>query len=210
MISTLLCQAVTQPPPNVIYVREAAGGMPEWGKILVTAAAGAVIGILSAPASELAKGFVLHFPKRRKIRAQLLDELIENLDKVEAATSKILESPKQAVGDRAHCIGRALVTVKKLRTDQFDHYFAAEKAIVYEIDPARDMAEFYRLLRDSIEDSETHPDLDFVVASFKMAILLAVRFLRRNGIQHTRQSTLYEELEQLIGSGTAWKTKDRT
>jgi hypothetical protein len=67
----LMGQAVVGAAPNVIYVRDAAGGMSEWVKILITAIAGAIFGIVSAPLTELAKSFILRIPMRRKIKAQL-------------------------------------------------------------------------------------------------------------------------------------------
>src|ERR1035437_8870513 len=127
----LIGQAVVEAAPNVIYVRDSAGGMPEWVKILITAVVGAIFGIASAPLTELAKTFILRIPMRRKIKTQLVDELIENLDRVEQATSEILSLPKQTKPEITRCLGLSQAAVGELHTDQFDHYFATEKSVVY-------------------------------------------------------------------------------
>jgi hypothetical protein len=201
----LIVQAVVEAAPNVIYVRDAAGGMPEWVKILITAVVGAMFGIVSAPLTELAKTFILRIPMRRKIKTQLVDELIENLDRVEQATSEILSLPKQTKPEITRCLGLSQAMVGELHTDQFDHYFATEKFIVYEIDPDRNMAEFYKRIKES-SGAVPDLDLDFVIQSFKMAVLLAARFLRQNNITHVRKSTLYEEMME-IAKKEAEKTK---
>jgi hypothetical protein len=195
---TLLLQTAQQAKlvaPN-IYVVPAPGGMPEWVKILITAVVGAIFGVMSAPLTELAKTFILRIPARRKIRAQLVEELIENLDRLEQTTSEILELPKSTKPEVLRCLGAAEAAVHELRTDQFDHYFVTEKAIVYEIDPNRNLAEFYKRTKES-SGAVADLDLDFVIQSFKVAILVAVRFLRQNKIVHIRKSTLREQMVEI-------------
>jgi hypothetical protein len=48
-------QAVWRAAPNVIYVRDAAGGMPEWVKITISAFVGALLAIGSNVAMEFIK-----------------------------------------------------------------------------------------------------------------------------------------------------------
>jgi hypothetical protein len=189
-------QLTKQVAPQIYVTVQQPAGMPEWVKILITAVVGAIFGIVSAPLTELAKTFILRIPTRRRIKAQLVDELIGNLDKVEQATSEILSLPKATKPEISRCLGLSEATVHELHTDQFDHYFVAEKAIVYEIDPDRNLAEFYKRIKES---SEAVPDLDldFVIESFKVAVLLAVRFLRQNNVVHIRKSTLYEQMVEI-------------
>jgi hypothetical protein len=134
MISTLLCQAVMQAAPTVIYVREAAGGMPEWVKILISAAVGALFAIVGSVAMEFIKPAITRRHTLRKVRSSLHAEFLANLANAQAAKrlmDRVLEGTEKEQLDILSYISKLSNLIKR---DRYDFYFASEKDAVYQAD----------------------------------------------------------------------------
>jgi hypothetical protein len=189
------------PPINVVVQQPPAGGMPEWIKILLTAVVGAVIGIAGAPIGEAVKQFFVRMGLRKRVRQFLIDELIDNLERAEHALSRILLHAQDTDEDLIACVSLATANIREIHDDQFQHYFAAEKAIVYEIDPDRMLAEFYTRLKQAAEEdpeSDLQFRLQFIVQSFKMAVLVGEKLLRQNGVRRAERATIYDDVQKML------------
>lgn len=202
---TLILQAAQQAkevaPQVYVTVQQPPAGMPEWVKILITAVVGAVIGIVSAPLVEAVKRYFARIGLRKRVRQFLVDELIDNLERAEHTLSRILLHTQDTDEDLIACVSLATAAVRQIYDDQFQHYFAAEKAIVYEIDPDRLLAEFYtRLKLAAEEDPESDLDfrLKFIVQSFKTAVLVGEKALRENGVRRAKRSTIYDDVQRML------------
>lgn len=73
-----------QAQPTVVYVREAAGGMSEFTKILISATVGALVGIVSNIAMEYIMPRISRKNLLKVVTDQLVSELIVNYHKVES------------------------------------------------------------------------------------------------------------------------------
>jgi hypothetical protein len=107
----LLLQVAQQTPtlakqlsPNLYVTVQPSPGMPEWVKILITAAVGALVGIASNIAMEYVKPGIVKRQKRELIAQHLNAELCANMSAITAA-KRVLEglmkdSTRQRYGDR--------------------------------------------------------------------------------------------------------------
>ncbi len=190
-------QAVVQaaPPQVFVTVQQPAGGMPEWVKILITAGVGAVFGVGSALLTETVKTKLTKKRLKKAITEQLTAEVEENLDHVEMLAEIMMEANIAGVQEADATLGKVRANIRYIDKDRYQHYFVGEKMLLYEIDPDKEMADFYTQIdhaKEGIEDIDT----DFMTISFKMAALLGYRFLRKQGIDRTKRPGLYEQLHK--------------
>lgn len=197
-------QAVAQsaPPQVFVTVQQPAGGMPEWVKILITAGVGALFGVGSALITENVKTRLAKKRLKKAITEQLTAELEENLDRVETCAEIMMIANIAGNADHDSTLASVRVNMRYIDKDRYQHYFVGEKMLVYEIDPDKEMADFYSQI-DHAKEGLDDVDTDFVTVSFKLAALLGVRFLRRQGINRTKHPALYEQLHQDTVRGMA-------
>jgi hypothetical protein len=197
-------QAVVQaaPPQVFITVQQPAGGMPEWVKILITAGVGALFGVGSALITENVKTRLAKERLKKAIAEQLTAEMEENLDHVETCTEILITAARAGQLDLDSTFAKVKTNARYIDDDRYKHYFVSEKLLVYEIDPDKELADFYNHLKLGMEGID-EVDGAFATASFKLAVLLGFRFLRSQGINHTRRPHLSEQLHQEAVDGTA-------
>jgi hypothetical protein len=136
---------VMQAQPNVIYVQQAAGGMEEWVKILISAATGAVFGILGNVAMEFAKPYISKSVSKRTVTVQIGAELVENMDSIEGAERLVADAADQPEARKRNTILIAVLLLKGLKSDRFDYYFENQKETVYEIQGAKKLISLYSI-----------------------------------------------------------------
>ncbi len=144
----LFLQAAEQHlPPINITVQQAAGGMPEWVKILISAGVGAIFGIAGNIAMEYAKPVIVHRQKRRSVKVQLTAEVRKAMEAILECIKYLKEAPLDTGEQRGNAWRWATAFLNgriPLLDDRYDFYFATEKATVYEIDAGGLLAEFYK------------------------------------------------------------------
>jgi hypothetical protein len=188
----LLLQAAAQHlPPINVTVQQPAGGMPEWVKILISAGVGALFGILSSIAMEYLKPYIAKRFLRKTVSAQVGAELVENLGEVEAAY-RILEDAKNKSTDArrmANLNARMIGSSRKF--DRYDHYFAEEKSVLYEIDEQQTLAAFNGALR-SQSFSGAH-DSDELQRFFFMAAALGRLYITQHKLVFNPRASAFED-----------------
>lgn len=88
---------------------------------------------------EYLKPWIQRRQARRTMIAQLNDEFFSNMEFVEKARA-ILDSGAESEHGR---VTTAALMLTPAHTDRFDHFFAAEKTLVYDYD--KSLVTFYRL-----------------------------------------------------------------
>src|SRR4051794_37652562 len=111
--SQLPPQVVAQIPPIQVTV-QSPPGMPEWIKILITAATGALLGIISNIAMEYVKPWIARRQLRKTVTAQLMNEFRENVSIVAAARRILLRAEHDSKNARDTARQVATVILKAL------------------------------------------------------------------------------------------------
>jgi hypothetical protein len=137
-------QATPIQPINVI-VRQAVG-MPEWVRILISAGAGAVFGILGSLATEYVKPCIVTGRMEKLISIHLNQEFLENLGELEAAGRILADANERTNSDKDHALMAVDEILRRVRQDRYDLYFRSEKSVVYKIDRSHHLSLFYSTL----------------------------------------------------------------
>jgi hypothetical protein len=96
MLSLILqtAQQAKQVAPNVyVTTQQPPGGMPEWVKIVISAAVGALFGIAGSVVMEFVKPKILNADLKRTVAFQLSWELDTNMRKIKGLSTALSEFP---------------------------------------------------------------------------------------------------------------------
>jgi hypothetical protein len=80
--------------------------------------------------------------KRKLVGEQVSAELMRNLDYLDEAIKMMKAPRRESGGNQSHKFG-VKSYVGMMRPDRYDHYFEAEKPLVYEMDPSGELESFY-------------------------------------------------------------------
>ena len=137
-----------QVAPNVyVTVQPPSAGMPEWVKILISAAVGAFLGIASNIAMEYIKPIIAKRSERKMVSAQLNAELLENMRHIEGAEKIVLKRAELLPKKQESVVLLAGMMLRLVETDRFDYFFANHKTAVYELDDDGNLTSFYAVVR---------------------------------------------------------------
>jgi hypothetical protein len=177
----LLQTAAQQLPPINVTVQPPAGGLPESVKILISASVGAMFGIGSNIAMEFVKPWIAKRLTRRTMADHLGNELVDNQSKVEAADRILTETAGKEPQDREYAQHVCKVIAATIDSDRFDHFFASQKAVLYELDEGRALTTFYQITKTfrTLERGykETHQ-------TFKMAAAMGRMYIKVHGLAY--------------------------
>ena len=137
-------------PPNVyVTVQQPSGGMPEWIKILLTAAVGALVGIVSSIAMEYVKPWIAKRLMKRTVKTQIYAELLVAGSEAESALRILKSAEGLSAKEREFALQCARMIGSNIESDRFDFYFSDQKALVYEIDQDKLIGVFYKTVREA-------------------------------------------------------------
>jgi hypothetical protein len=151
----MLLQAAAHLPngaPIYVTVQQSVAGTAEWVKILITGVIGATFGIASTLAMEYLKPQLVKSRTKKTVAEQLASELMDNLARVESAERLLKGADLKPLEDANGSLAPRVLW--SLKTDRYELYFGAEKAIVYEIDENQSLSKFYetvKLLREGYD-----------------------------------------------------------
>jgi hypothetical protein len=143
-----LCQAVIQAAPTTIYVREAPG-MPEWVKILISAGTGALFAIIGSVVMEFMKPKIAKRALKREITAQLVGEVEDNLRPLREVREILKEDEILATKNYF----RIVTILKRVADERYREYLETHKILIYEIDHAKNLDNFYDLSKKQLPSS---------------------------------------------------------
>lgn len=152
--------------------------MTEFAKTLLSAATGALFGIVGNVAMEFAKPYIARHVSKKTVSAQLAAELLGNMDTIEAAV-KIITNASDQPNERQHKFAvMAVLLLKGVKTDRFDDYFENQKATVYEIDTGRKLISMYPMatnhlpaMLDSMDFQQLRETVELVARTAREYIL---------------------------------------
>ena len=182
MLALLLqtTQLARQVAPNVyVTVQPPPGGMPEWAKILISAATGAVFALLGSLGMELLKRRLDRKETTNAVSKQLADELTHNLRLVDSARRIFADAAKAQEDSRIAAVFVLQLMTTAATTDRYEDNFEKKKGTVHELDPKQSLAQFYRLFPRTLKGQE-----DFAAASsfLDMASKLGHNYLESHQI----------------------------
>lgn len=180
MISTLLCQAVMQPPPQVIYVHEAAGGMPEWERTIISAGVGAVFAIASSLLMEYMKPWIQRGDVRRRMIRQLNEELLKNMPSIEGSLKMLSLDLPQGRSERAKA-ELAGIMLSFIKSDRFDYFFTEEKTLLYEYD--QELIILYDTVRKTLPGVLSRTNKKDLETIIKYVVRLARDYMDRHNLE---------------------------
>jgi hypothetical protein len=139
----LLLQAAQQLPPINVTVLPPAGGMPEWLKILISAGVGALFGIVGNVAMEYVRPKIVKRQRLREMAAQLVEELISNVEILEAVKMIVEDVRGASEIERKRAEFDVTVACTRFKSDRYAHYVAEEKITFYELRESGSIKGFY-------------------------------------------------------------------
>jgi hypothetical protein len=136
-------QATQQLPPINVVVQQPPAGMPEWVKLLISAAVGAVFAILGNIVMEYVKPMI----QRRSIARHLMDELTTPMSFAagmqpafrDLLTSSATKDEKQVAVDACREF------LKTYGTPRYDYYSANHQSTIFSLPLMSDLNVFYLL-----------------------------------------------------------------
>ncbi len=184
-------QLAKQVSPNVyVTVQPAPGGMPEWVKILITAAVGAVVGILGNIAMEYVRPHISSSMARENVRKQLIAELLGNLGNIENAAYLMEKVENLGTLEREVASDVCYNATKMISSDRFDFYYQNQKNLIYEISSIAALKDFYNFVKGI---RQHRPDEFSQLGSLLGAATFSGRqFLQGNDISFDRKEGFLE------------------
>ena len=191
IVMLMLLDAVQQAAQPITVIVQQSPGLPEWIRILITAATGAVFGIGSSVATDFVKTTLATKKLRKDIAAQLTAELTLNLDRI-GTGARILSTPGREVeGVELKRLGTMSLILDDINEDRFRHFFEEQKTLVYEFDRKNTLSEFYKICKKASEIIR-EGNYDLIAVQFKLATLMGHQFLRDHGIKYEEKATVWE------------------
>ena len=133
-------QQAKQISPDIYVTVQQPAGLPEWVKILLSAAVGAMFGLAGSLSTEYVKPWIARLHTRKNMIPQLNDEFLNGFERVKDAR-RLLETPRENENGERLMAGLMLATITR---DRFDYYFSEQKELVYEYD--KNLVAFYNLI----------------------------------------------------------------
>lgn len=202
----LLLLATQQIPPIHVTVQQPAGAWPEWLKILTAAFAGAVFALCVEPA----KRYLARRHLRQTVAKQVHAEFINNIKAFEVITMSTSQGTAFASrSDKAKAYFIGSLTYDRIQHDRYDHYFASQKELMYEIDGKMMLHTFYNNMTKNLPralEQREHPDVTaFLATSFSMAS----EYIRTKKLRHVPDEQVQAILMEFMSmSATSGSTAD--
>jgi hypothetical protein len=197
----LLCQALMQAPPQVIYVHEAAGGMPEWERTIISAGVGAVFAIASSLLMEYMKPWIQRGDVRRRMIRQLNEELLKNMPSIEGSLTMLSLDLPPGRSERAKS-EMAGIMLSFVKSDRFDYFFTEEKTLLYEYD--QELIILYDTVRKTLPGVLARNDR----RDLEMIIKYVVRLARDYMLRHNLELIADQEEEEPGGKDAGHSVSD--
>jgi hypothetical protein len=199
---------VQQVPPQIQVNVEMPPGMPEWVKILISAAVGALFAMLGGIVMEYLKPLITKQRTRKMVRSQLAAELLDNMSFVHGAVAILGESEKVAPGKRDAVVSLAATMLRMTNTDRFDHFFTNEKMLVYEVDDDKSLSTFYEVVKTTIPgvlQSRNYSDMRIMIGE---ASRLAHQYIDHHKLEYGPPKT--PDTAQMLANSIAQLAQDQT
>lgn len=195
----LLLQAAQQAasPVHIVVDRAPSGRMPEWVKILISAGVGTVLGIISGISMEYLKPWIARLRSNKNVRKDLDMELLQALTAVDAAYKYMADAEGGSDIDKRRAMNVALFAVTSITNDRFKDNFESNKAVVYELDPHRQLFSFYGLLKNNVLAAIESQNFGSAKAHLELAITIAGAYMNENGLKYQRNQTQWTAFEEL-------------
>lgn len=195
MAFLLQVAATIQATPSPVHViLDQPPSLPDWEKVLITASAGAVFGIVGSIAMEFLKPLIAKSTQRKTIRKQLGAELLDNMNNIEAAIRVAADVKDKPAGQQAGAMNLCGVLIDSCKMDRFDHYFAEEKSLVYEIDDDKILQGLYALLKGPIQPAVQRRDLPELTQLLAAAGGLADGYIKQQKLTYVPAENTIEQI----------------
>jgi hypothetical protein len=178
-----------QAAPNTIYVQPAAGAIPEWVKILISAGVGAIFGICGNIAMEFVRPAIAKFLLRRSILRELVRELQGNLATMQDVAWILDRGRDQKRPYRSVAVDVVSNAVAAIDDGLYLKNLENHKALVYEIDSVGELKGFYKAARESMPQLESPDKIAEMIIVAKSIIGYGERFLSSKRIQRRQGTT---------------------
>jgi len=130
---------VQQVPPQIQVNVQMPPGMPEWLRIVISAAVGALFALAGSLVGEYVKPWIAKRHARKSMIPQLNEELLGNVRVIENAKAVLAGSGGRE--DAKEMIAGLMLTM--MRRDRFNYYYVEQKSLLYEYD--KRLVELYSL-----------------------------------------------------------------
>jgi hypothetical protein len=148
---TIIQQAA---PPVYVTVQQPSGGMPEWVKILISAATGALFGICGNIAMEFVKPRIAGGLLKKSMAKQLLPEARNILQDIERAKKVAKDAAPQQISP-AMASSVVVDIMKSLTWNRYKLFEKAEPRALYEIDPDDEYGKLTEWIDDVVESTKS-------------------------------------------------------
>jgi hypothetical protein len=172
----LFLQAIPQLQPIQVTVQQPPG-MPEWIKILITAAVGVVAGVVSNSLMEIVKPRIANAMDRAMLNAKLLPEFKRNMGIMEAALEKIRPSSKPEPGWRAVATTDVFLLVLHIRNARFKLSTETNLSLLLEVDPERRLTTFYDIAKEKLPKALELYDYRLIEELLEASVRIGREFL---------------------------------
>ena len=169
-------------PVNVIV--QQAPGLPEWVRILISAGAGAVFGILGSLATEYVKPYIVTRRMEKLIRVHLNEEFLANLGELEVAGRILADANGRTDSDKSHALMAVDEILHRVRQDRYDLYFKEEKSVVYHIDSNQHLSLFYATLNRKPKDVAPTSEHIETMMWINLVVHRGKTYLESAGLRH--------------------------
>jgi hypothetical protein len=169
--------------PIYVTVQQPTGGFPEWAKIVISAAVGALLGIISSIVMEYVKPVLFAKRVKHEVRDMVMPELKRNMKSLEDFLRRVFPSEASIGQARKDDIPlKALVSMflGKLSSDRYSFCFEKEKAALYALDGRMCLTAFYENVKTARYYCETGNYVMLVVA-VRLALQEGEAFLGGQG-----------------------------
>ena len=158
-------------------------------KILITAAVGAVFGVLLTILSVIIKKWMGELWDRRQVENEVVPEFKDSLNTMEILRNLLerAERAKQQQGivfDQADAFSEALDLLSRVADDRYRDSIENRKGAIYWKDPNRSLAKFYSSIALAA-DAARKNDVYSLVAHTKLAMIDGKRFVADHKILYT-------------------------
>jgi hypothetical protein len=183
-----------QVAPNVyVAIQPPPGGMPEWLKVLTSAAVGALVGIISNIAMEYVKPWIAQHSLKKKVTVQIVSELAANYSKIQSAIRALNTASSDESEATSMAISEAIL--EDMDVDRYEFNFANNKALVYEIDPKGRITTAYKALRKA-KTAADKLHYRLMISSFRMAAIQVQIFFKEHNIPLVETETIFDNLTE--------------
>jgi hypothetical protein len=139
----LALAAASAPMHVVVDYLPVAPGLPLWITTLISAGIGAGFAIMSGALMEILKPQISKWLMKRTVLEQLSNELMDNLNALEAAERIIARVTTGPEHERELAMDVVSIITASPKRDRYDANFTTQKPLVYEIDSAGLIAALY-------------------------------------------------------------------